>query len=319
MNSTATVPANARDSDTGARFGPAEWSMSALMALIWGSSFLLIAIAIDDVDPGVVPLARVAFGAMALALIPAARRRLPRHTYPRLVFLGLVWMAIPFLLFPLAEQTTSSAVAGMINGALPVVTVAVTAVFVRAAPSRYRIAAVLVGFAGIALVSAGSLSDGGGADTRGIVLLIAAVLCYAVAVNVAAPLQRAHGSLPVILHVQLFAVLWTLPGGLSAFEPADITVEAVGALLVLGAIGTGMAFALYGLLLARTGPVRGMIGTYFTPVVAVVLGALVRSEPLHPLALVGMVVIIAGAAMTSRPDQSRPPAIDAVGSRSRQS
>lgn len=302
MNSTATVPPNARDSDTGARFGPAEWSMSALMALIWGSSFLLIAIAIDDVDPGVVPLARVGFGAMALALIPAARRRLPRHTYPRLVFLGLVWMAIPFLLFPLAEQTTSSAVAGMINGALPVVTVAVTAVFVRAAPSRYRIAAVLVGFFGIALVSAGSLSAGGGADARGIVMLIAAVVCYAVAVNVAAPLQRAHGSLPVILHVQLFAVLWTLPGGLSAFEPADVTIEAVTALVVLGAIGTGMAFALYGLLLARTGPVRGMIGTYFTPVVAVVLGALVRAEPLHPLALVGMVVIIAGAAMTSRPD-----------------
>lgn len=302
MNSTAPVPPNARDADTGARFGPAEWSMSALMALIWGSSFLLIAIAIDDVDPGVVPLARVGFGAMALALIPAARRRLPRHTYPRLVFLGLVWMAIPFLLFPLAEQTTSSAVAGMINGALPVVTVAVTAVFVRAAPSRYRIAAVLVGFLGIALVSAGSLSAGGGADARGIVMLIAAVVCYAVAVNVAAPLQRAHGSLPVILHVQLFAVLWTLPGGLSAFEPADVTIEAVAALVVLGAIGTGMAFALYGLLLARTGPVRGMIGTYFTPVVAVVLGALVRAEPLRPLALVGMVVIIAGAAMTSRPD-----------------
>jgi drug/metabolite transporter (DMT)-like permease len=301
VTTTETAPPSPRDADTGARFGPVEWSMSALMALIWGSSFLLIAIAIDDVDPGLVPLARVGFGAIALALVPAARRRLPRHTYPRLVFLGLVWMAIPFLLFPLAEQTTSSAVAGMINGALPVVTVAVTAVFVRAAPSRYRVAAVLVGFIGIALVSAGSLSEGGGADLRGISMLIAAVLCYAVAVNVAAPLQRAHGSLPVILHVQIFAVLWTLPGGLSAFEPSDITVEAFVSLLILGAIGTGAAFALYGLLLARTGPVRGMIGTFFTPVVAVVLGALVRSEPLHPLALAGMAVIIVGAAMTSRP------------------
>jgi drug/metabolite transporter (DMT)-like permease len=289
--------------DTGVRFGPAEWILTAAMALVWGSSFLLIAIAIDDVEPAVVPLARVLFGALALAAIPAARQMLPRPEWPRVVVLGLVWMAIPFLLFPLAEETTSSAVAGMINGSLPVMTVAVTAVFIRTAPSAYRVGAVLVGFVGIATVSLGSIgADAGAADLRGVLLLLAAVACYAVAVNVAAPLQRRYGPLPVILHVQVAAVLWTMPAGLEAVGSSTLTLEAMISLALLGAVGTGVAFALYGLLLARTGPVRGMIGVFFTPIVAALLGTTVRDERLSLLAVVGMAFVIVGAVMTSRPE-----------------
>jgi drug/metabolite transporter (DMT)-like permease len=218
------------------------------------------------------------------------------------VTLGLVWMAIPFLLFPLAEQTTSSAVAGMINGSLPVMTVFVTALFTRTRPSWFRISAVTIGFLGIALISIGSLGEGGGADARGIAYLILAVLSYAVAVNISAPLQRRYGSLPVVLHIQVAAILWTLPAGLQGLEESDVTIEAIAALAVLGALGTGVAFAVYGYLLARTGPVRGMIGTFFTPIVATVLGVVFRDEPLGILAVVGMFVVIVGAAMTSRPE-----------------
>lgn len=298
-----TRPAPTGSEDTGAGFGPVEWLLTLGMALVWGSSFLLIAIAIDDVETPLVPFARVGFGALALVFVPAARRMLPRHELPRVVFLGLVWMAIPFLLFPMAEETTSSAVAGMINGALPVMTVAVTAIWTRTAPSRFRVLAVLVGFTGIALISFGSIGVSGGADARGIVLLLLAITCYAVAVNVSTPLQRRYGALPVILNVQAAALLWTAPAGIEAVAGSTFTVEAVLALVVLGAVGTGVAFALYGMLLARTGPVRGMIGVFFTPIVATVLGVFVRSEPLALLSVAGMGVVIAGAVMTSRPDR----------------
>jgi drug/metabolite transporter (DMT)-like permease len=288
--------------DTGGRFGPSEWSMSAAIAVVWGSSFLWIAIAIDDVAATVVPLARLVFGAAALACVPAARRAIPRHELPRVVFLGLVWMAVPFLLFSLAEQTTSSAVAGMVNGSLPVATVAVTALFTRRAPSGHRVVAVLVGFVGIVMVSIGSLGSGGGADWRGISMLVAAVACYAVAVNVAAPVQRRHGSLPVLLRVQLAGILWTLPTGLRGASESSLTWQAVGSLAILGVLGTGLAFALYGVLLQRTGPVRGMVGVFLTPAVAAILGVTLRDEPLRLIAVVGMVVVGIGAVMTSRPD-----------------
>jgi drug/metabolite transporter (DMT)-like permease len=296
---TTTPPTGSRD--TGIRFGATEWLLTALTASIWGSSFLLIAIVIDDMDSSVVPLGRVAFGALVLAFVPGARRLLPRHEWPRLVFLGLVWMAVPFLLFPLAEETTSSAVAGMINGALPISTVAVAALFARRLPHLSQLFAVLVGTVGILLISFGSISAAGSADLRGVLLLIAAVLCYAVGVNVVTPLQRRYGSLPVLLHVMVFGILWTLPAGLEGLGKSEFTWSAITALVVLGMVGTGGAFILFGALLKRTGPVRGMIGVFFTPIIATALGVTFRSESLSLVAVVGMLVVIAGARMTSRP------------------
>ncbi|MEX2627165.1 MAG: hypothetical protein WD225_09795 [Ilumatobacteraceae bacterium] len=91
MTSTAPRPPVSGSDDTGARFGPPEWILTSGMALVWGSSFLLIATAIDDVATPVVPFARVLFGALALACVPAAHHVLPRSEWPRIVFLGLVW------------------------------------------------------------------------------------------------------------------------------------------------------------------------------------------------------------------------------------
>jgi drug/metabolite transporter (DMT)-like permease len=107
---------------------------------------LWIAIAIDHVETGVVPLGRCLFGAAVLALFPNARRRIERRDWPRFVVLAALWMAIPFLLYPVAERTVSSSITGMINGGLPVVTAVVTALWVRRVPSLFRIVAVLIGF-----------------------------------------------------------------------------------------------------------------------------------------------------------------------------
>jgi drug/metabolite transporter (DMT)-like permease len=302
VSSSATAPpAPEGTSDTGVRFGLVEWLLTALTASIWGSSFLLIAIVIDDMSSSVVPLARVALGAAVLAFVPSARRLLPRHEWPRLVFLGLIWMAVPFLLFPLAEETTSSAVAGMINGALPISTVAVAAILARRMPHFGQVVAVVIGTIGILLISYGSVTVAGSADLRGVLLLIGAVVCYAVGVNVVTPLQRRYGSLPVLLHVMVFGILWTLPAGIEGLGQSDITWSAVIAVVVLGTVGTGGAFTLFGVLLRRTGPVRGMVGVFFTPIVATVLGVTIRSEALSLLAVVGMAVVIAGAVLTSRP------------------
>ena len=74
------------------------------IGLIWGSSFLLIAIGLDAFEPGLVTWLRIIFGASVLWLVPAARRRCDREDFPRLVAISVLWVAIPFTLFPLAEQ-----------------------------------------------------------------------------------------------------------------------------------------------------------------------------------------------------------------------
>ncbi len=285
-------------------FGMLEWVMSFALAAVWGSSFLWIAVAVDRVDPPVVPLLRCAFGAAALFCLPAARRRIDAADLGRVAVLGLVWMAVPFLLYPIAEQTVSTSITGMINGALPVVTTAVTAVWIARVPSGRRIAAVLIGGGGIAVVSLAGGADTEAADARGIATLLTALAFYAIAVNLARPLQDRYGSLPLMLWVATFGTLWSVPLGAPALARADMTPGVWAAMAVLGAVGTGMAFALYGRLLQLAGPVRGMIGVYFSPVVAVVLGVAIRDEALLPLALGGLVLIVVGAVLTSRGEES---------------
>jgi drug/metabolite transporter (DMT)-like permease len=277
--------------------------MTAGVALTWGASFLFIAIAIDHVATGVVPVARLGFGALALSCFPAARRMVAREDIWRVALLGLVAMTIPFYLYPLAEQTVSSSVTGMINGSIPVTTVMAAAVLTRTMPSRRRIVAVLIGFGGIALISFGSVGDGKGASVHGVLFLLAATCCYAFTSILSREMQVKYGTLTVLLWQELFALAFSLPLGIPAFADSDFAWSALLALFVLGAMGTGLAYVLYGMLMVRAGAVRGVIGVFFTPIVATVLGLVFRDEKVTVLAVIGMCVVICGAWLTSRPDR----------------
>lgn len=276
--------------------------MVAAVALTWGASFLFIAIAIDHVATGVVPLARLTFGAMALALFPAARKRIDRADLPRIALLGFVAMTLPFFLYPLAEHSVSSSITGMINGSIPVTTVVAASILTRRAPSRRRIMAVLIGFAGIALISFGSVGDGKGASLHGVSFLLLATCCYAFTSILSREMQVKYGTLPVLLWQELFAIVFTLPLGVPALFDSSFSWSALVALFVLGAAGTGFAYVMYGMLMVRAGAVRGVIGVFFTPIVATILGILFRDETVSAMSAVGMCVVICGAWLTSRPD-----------------
>jgi len=290
------------------RFGVAEWGLSSLLSLTWGSSFLLIAVVIDHFDPSVVPFGRSLAGAAALACFRGAREPIPARHWPRIAILGLVWMALPFWLFPLAEQTVTSGVAGMMNGGLPVVTALITAIWVRRLPSKKRVFAIFIGFIGIAVIAAPAVreeSQSGKpvADLRGILYLLAAVVCYAVATNIARPLQAQFAPARLLVRVQLTAALWSLPVALTEIDDSEFSLTSVAALVTLGVVGTGLAFVAFGMLLERTGITRAMIPTYFTPVVGLLLGAVFRDEHIAVLSVAGMAVVILSAWMTSKPDE----------------
>lgn len=295
-------PRESRSADTHLNFGLFEWALSVGLALTWGSSFLLINLSIRHFDSTVVPFARTAFGALALALLPGARQKIACRDWPLVWFLGLVWMATPFLLYPVAEQTVSSSITGMMNGGLPVVVALVTAIWTRSLPSRQRIFAVAVGFAGIVLIALPSIAEGSSADVRGIVLLLIALVCYAVAVNASRPLHGKYHPVALMLRVELAACVISAPLGLVGLTTSEFSWVSLGAVAALGALGTGIAFALFATLAARTGPVRSMIPTYFTPIVGTFLGVVLNNEALIALSLLGMIIVIIGAWLTSRPD-----------------
>ena len=272
------------------------------MALTWGSSFILIDIIIRYAPTTFVPFGRSLFGMIALFFVPGSRDHIAREHRTRLWVLGLIWMALPFFLFPIAERTVASSIAGMMNGALPVVVIVVTSIWMRTKPSGQRIVAILVGFIGIVLIAVPSINDGTTADVKGIFYLLAALMCYAVALNMARPLQAIYSPATLMLRVVLISTVLSAPLGIIALRSTRFSLALFGSTVILGALGSGFAFLLFGTLLKRTGTVRAMIPTYFTPIVGTLLGVLFNEEKVLALSLIGMLIVILGAWLTSRPE-----------------
>jgi drug/metabolite transporter (DMT)-like permease len=282
-----------------AAFGPTEWALLASAAGIWGSSFLFIAIGLDAFAPGLVTLLRILFGAIGLAVVPAARTPIEREDWPRLALVALTWMALPLSLFPIAQQWIDSSVAGMINGSVPLFAAVIAALLLRVPPGPRQVTGLLVGFAGVVAVSLPSVR-GADASPLGVSLVLLAVLCYGLATNIIVPLQQKYGGLAVIWRVQLLAIVATLPYGLASVPGSEFAWDSLLAVIALGTLGTGWAFVALTNLTGRVGATRGTVAIYLTPVVAIVLGVIFRDETVAAVALVGTALILLGAWLTSR-------------------
>jgi drug/metabolite transporter (DMT)-like permease len=280
-------------------FGTTEWGLLAGIAMIWGSSFLFMAIGLEAFRPGVVTLARVGLGATALALVPRARRPVGREDRGRIALLGVIWIGVPLTLFPIAQQWIDSSVAGMINGAMPITTAMWSTVLLRRLPGRRQLIGIAVGFVGVVAIFLPELADSS-ATALGATLVLAAIVLYGLAANVAVPLQQRYGALPVLLRAQLAALVIVVPFGLWQLDGSTWAWGPALAMLPLGVLGTGLAFVMMATLVGRVGGPRGSIAIYFVPVVAIVLGVVVRAEQVHPLALLGAALVLVGAWITSR-------------------
>jgi drug/metabolite transporter (DMT)-like permease len=279
-------------------FGAQEWLLLSSIALIWGSSFLFIDIALEALRPGAIALGRVGLGVAALALFPAARRPVDRQDLPRVAFLGLIWAGLPLILFPLAQQWIDSSVAGMLNGAVPLFGAAWAVLLLRRPLGRTQTLGLLLGFAGVVAISWPEVQ--GSRATLGAGLVVLAVVLYGLAVNLAVPLQQRYGALPVLLRAQLAALAMLLPFGLWSLPGSRLEWGAAAAMLPLGILGTGLAFVLMTTLVGRVGGPRGSVATYFIPVVAIALGVVFLGERVAPVALLGTALVLAGAWLTSR-------------------
>lgn len=280
-------------------FGGTEWSLLAAIALIWGSSFLFMAVGLEAFAPGVVTLARVGLGAATLALVPRARRSVDRADLPRIAVLGIIWIAIPLSIFPIAQQWIDSSVAGMLNGAVPITSAVWATIILRAAPGWRQIVGIAVGFFGILAISLPEVVDSS-ATAVGTLLVIVAIVLYGLATNVAVPLQQRYGALPVLFRAQLVALVLVIPFGLFQLSDSTWSWKAAAAMVPLGVLGTAVAFVLMATLVGRVGGPRGAIAIYFVPIVAIALGVTFLDEELAPLAVVGIVLVLIGAWFASR-------------------
>ena len=280
-------------------FSAADWALFCAISLIWGASFLLMDIGLEAFRPGLITLLRVASGAALLWLIPAARRPLQRADRPRVVVLSFLWVALPFTIFPLAQQWVNSALTGMLNGAMPIFAALVATGLLRRMPRPVQLAGLLLGFVGVTAIAQSSAAAGG-ASVAGVALILGATLCYGVAVNLAVPLQQRYGSLPVMARMLALASLWTAPYGLIGLTASVFSWPSLLAVLAAGLLGTGAAYWIMGTLVGRVGSIRASFITYLIPVVALLLGVLLRGDRVGVPAITGVVLATAGALLAAR-------------------
>lgn len=279
----------------------ADWSFLLSVSLIWGASFLFMAIALDDFEPGLITLLRVGLGFSTLACLPAARRPIPRHAWKRIGLLGFTWMALPLTLFPIAQQWINSSMTGMLNSAMPIAAVLIAWLGFGIPTGPKRLAGVAVGIAGILMVGVPEASTAG-TNAAGVLLVIAAVTSYGVAASIAGPLQREFGSVPVVFRALGVAFVLCLPYGVVDGSASSFGWGALAACVAVGVGGTGFAFAIAATLNGRVGAVRMSLVTYIIPIVSIALGVIFRDETVTVWAIVGTVVVLAGAFLSSRVD-----------------
>jgi drug/metabolite transporter (DMT)-like permease len=294
----SSLPATASGTNVHA-YTAGDWGLLAAIALIWGSSFLFMEIGLRAFEPGVITFARIGLGALTLAFFARARLGVEREDWGRIAFLGIVWMAIPLTLFPIAQQWISSSVTGMINGAMPIFAVLWAMILTRHRAGWRQLIGIGLGFAGILFVFVPELQAGDD-EALGAIIAMSAIVFYGLAANLSVPLVHKYGSLPVILRAQLVALIVVTPLALIQLPGSSWSGEAALAMVPLGVLGTGAAFALMATLTGRVGGPRASIAIYFLPLVAVALGVIVLGESLAPVAVIGAILVLAGAWVASR-------------------
>jgi drug/metabolite transporter (DMT)-like permease len=281
-----------------------------LLALIWGFSFYLMMIGLQAFTPVGVAFSRIGFGAITLVILSLATKTPlpPRWAWKYLFVLSLLFVSIPWMLFAYGETRISSALAGIFNGATPLMTlVAILLVFPEEKPTRQRILGLVVGFIGILVVigiwDTGDAENGAGIDFIGVGAIMLAISCYGFAFPYArryltgptvreplAPISLATG-------MMLCGLVVTGPiVAVTGITDAEMSASPLLAMVALGVLGSGLAYALSFQVSIKADATTASTVTYITPLIAVVVGAVLLNEQITWNQPVGGLLVVIGAA-----------------------
>ncbi|MDP2965262.1 MAG: DMT family transporter [Pelolinea sp.] len=292
-----------------------DWILFSFIGLIWGTSFLWIKIAVQEITPFVLVGFRTLFATLGLVvyLLVDHKARAPwKDVAPRLpvfIVLGLVNIAIPWLLISWAETHIESGVASILNATMPLFTILIAPLVISDDKITLpKLAGLATGFIGVVILLSPSLSKGWTSDLLGQAAVLGATFCYAIATIYAR--KKAHGLPPQVQSFLQFLMGTLIVWSLTFVIEKQITLPNLPitwvALLWLGLLGSGLAYVIYFDLLHRIGPTRISMVTYIPPLVGVLLGIIFLGEAFHWQALAGALLILSGISIVNLKPKEKP-------------
>lgn len=290
--------------------GPAQWATLVILSILWGGSFFFVEIAITALPPFTIVLLRVGLAALALHIFLLARGApvpLNLRLWGAFLVMGLINNVVPFSLLAWGQIQIASGLASILNATTPIFTI-VVAHFLTSDEkmTRGRVAGVLIGFAGVALMIGPAVLAGLGANLLAQFACLGATLSYGFAGSFGrrfarmgvSPVQTAAGQVTAsaLILLPVAAMVdrpWTLqaPG-----------IEVMASVIALALLSTAVAYILFFRLLAAAGATNIMLVTLLVPVSAILLGSAILGERLEPEHFAGMALIGLGlAAIDGRP------------------
>jgi drug/metabolite transporter (DMT)-like permease len=277
-----------------------DWTKFLLLALIWGSSFMWIKVAVADVSPFVLVTFRVFFavlGILAIILITRGKFPLQKRWIGVFAFLGFFNVTLPFLLISWSEQYITSGMASILNSTVTLFTFLFASFFIAEERLTWlKALGIILGFAGVVVISMDDIGSGLGNMQVGVIVSLIASACYGAAnvfgrINTKGlePNAQAFGQLTaaflfIIPAAMIFDPTFTLPN-------LPITWFA---LVLLGLLNTAVATWLFYSLLNSVGSTRTSLVAYFIPLVGVILGILFMGESLSWNLFIGALMIVGG-------------------------
>lgn len=284
------------------------WLALLLLGSLWGASYMFIKISLEDLSPAMIVFLRT--GLAALVLVPLAARRKAlggiSEALGMIAVLALVQVAGPFLLISAGEQAISSSLTGILVSSTPLFT-AVLAIWVDHAERSTgpRALGLVAGFGGVALLIGVDLGGSSNALLGGIAVALAG-LGYAIGSFIVKRSSVSLAPVGIAAATMVASTLFVAPLGLIGAPGAMPGLDTVGAMLVLGLLGTGLAFAVFYTLTATIGPARVALVTYIAPVFAVFYGVLLLGEEISLGTIAGLALIVGGSWLAAGQSLPRP-------------
>jgi drug/metabolite transporter (DMT)-like permease len=288
------------------------WLLFIFLGVLWGMPYLLIRIAVESIDPLVVAGSRTLIGALLLLPIALHRNALAAafRNWKWLLAFTLIEISVPWVLLGHAETRLNSSTAGILIAVVPLFAAIIVSRLGHEKLEPRRMLGLGVGFAGVALLVGLDIHF---SDFLAVAATIVVSLCYAIGPIIIDRKLKDVPAIGVITASLILATVIYLPFA-PFLLPEELVPKAVVSVVGLGVLCTAGAFIVFFALIAEVGPARATVITYVNPAVAMLLGAVVLSEPLtigmaigFPLVLIGSYLGTTRAApvATPAPEASR--------------